>query len=108
MSCQGSRTKIDCLDSTGTLLSPAEAYLCIHETHGAESVHSDAEKGGRAFPFYAEPNTAFIKNLAGRVQVGDSRAAVVFFPQLGGKTEGNADSLIRELKHVTRKAIRLL
>lgn len=55
MSCQGSRTKIDRLDSTGTLLSPAEAYLCIHETYGAESVLSDAEKGAEPFHFMLSP-----------------------------------------------------
>lgn len=62
MSCQRSKTKID---SAGTLLSPAEAQVCIQETCSRESER----------PLQQRVSAARIKMLSGRVQGRVGQAA---------------------------------
>lgn len=91
MSCQGSRTKIDFISTPPGLYS-LQLRLSAFNRHATLKASTLTQSRGQAC-VSAEPNTALIKILTARVQVGVGQTAVVF-RSLGGKTQENADSVL--------------
>lgn len=77
MSCQGSRTKIDSISTPLGLYSLQLRLNSASTRHAALRASTPTQSRGQAC-VSAEPNTALIKILAGRVQVGAGQTAVVF------------------------------
>lgn len=86
MSCQGSRTKIDSISTPLGLYSLQLRLNSASRRHAALKAATPAQSQGQA-SVSAEPNTALIKILTGRVQVGAGQTAVVFHSSKGKQGE---------------------